>query len=333
MKEFIKYPSTKDFKTIVHEISKKHEDSPPTISFVGTVKVHGTNGSVCYSSSSNDMWVQSRERIITPEGDNFGFAGWVELQKEKFNSIFERVLELYGASASMVQLCGEWAGRGVQKNVGVSFLDKKFFVFGIRTISLEGEEEWLDLEAIEKVLPREDKDVISITSFKLFGVDIDFSNPTKIQNTLFKMVQDVENDCPVARALLGDTESELVGEGIVFTAVTHPFNSQGLRFKVKGEKHSNSKVKNIVAINPEKVASIAEYVDNHLTTNRLEQGLQKLEEMGLSKEIKNIGVFIKWCVNDTLKECSDVLEVSGLTSKDVTGELTRKAREYYLANR
>ena len=53
----------------------------PTLTFNGTIKLHGTCASICYNDYN--MWVQSRKQIITPLKDNAGFAFFVESKEEK----------------------------------------------------------------------------------------------------------------------------------------------------------------------------------------------------------------------------------------------------------
>ncbi len=99
----------------------------------------------------------------------------------------------------------------------------------------------------------------------------------------------------------------------------------GKWFKVKGEKHSVSKVKKLAAVDPEKLKSIESFVEYAVTENRLHQGL---DEVGLSQ--KSIGQFIGWINKDINKEEGDTLEVNNLTMKDVGRYVADKARVFYL---
>lgn len=79
-------------------------------------KINGTNACIIIDEREGIIGVQSRKRLITPESDNYGFAGWVERNKED-------LLKLgHGCHY------GEWAGPGIQKNPHC--LDEKtFFLF------------------------------------------------------------------------------------------------------------------------------------------------------------------------------------------------------------
>ena len=80
-----------------------------------TEKINGTNACIVCANNGVAM-VQSRRRIITPEDDNFGFAAWVEENKE----------ELAGLGVGYSY--GEWAGPGIQKNPH-NLEEKTFFLF------------------------------------------------------------------------------------------------------------------------------------------------------------------------------------------------------------
>ena len=43
---------------------------------VVTEKIDGTNAAI--GINGEEIWAQSRKRLITPEDDNFGFAAWVQ---------------------------------------------------------------------------------------------------------------------------------------------------------------------------------------------------------------------------------------------------------------
>ena len=80
-----------------------------------TEKINGTNACIIVNDGEV-VGVQSRKRMITPEKDNYGFAAWVEENKD----------ELAGLEDGYH--FGEWAGLGIQKNP--HNLDKKtFFLF------------------------------------------------------------------------------------------------------------------------------------------------------------------------------------------------------------
>jgi hypothetical protein len=81
---------------------------------VVTEKIDGTNACVVILNGS--IFAQSRNKIITPEDDNYGFAGWVERNKEELMKLGEGYHY------------GEWAGPGIQNNRH-QLTAKTFFLF------------------------------------------------------------------------------------------------------------------------------------------------------------------------------------------------------------
>ena len=122
-----------------------------------------------------------------------------------------------------------------------------------------------------------------------------------------------------------------VGEGVVWwpQACDH-FNVDGLQFKVKGEKHSETKVKTLAAVDVEKLETIRVLVDTILTDHRLEKRLEALKEQGLGLDVKNTGAFLKLVGTDVYKEEKDTIEASGLDNKDVMGAVQKKAKQWWM---
>ena len=83
-----------------------------------TEKIDGTNAQV-YISPELEVYAGSRNRWITPESDNFGFAAWVQENKQE-------LLKL-GTGHHF----GEWWGRGIQRQYG-----KQNRVFSLFNVSV-----------------------------------------------------------------------------------------------------------------------------------------------------------------------------------------------------
>lgn len=84
-----------------------------------TEKINGTNACVYVFKKENgelDLITQSRNRIITPDDDNFGFATFVYANKEEF-------IEKLGEG----RFYGEWAGFGIA--TGYNLKEKVFVLF------------------------------------------------------------------------------------------------------------------------------------------------------------------------------------------------------------
>lgn len=94
--------------------------------FCLTEKIDGTNACIIIQENSAgklDAWAQSRTRIITPENDNYGFAKWVEDNKE-----------LLISDLGVGYHFGEWWGKGINRGYGME--DRRFSLFNPKKESI-----------------------------------------------------------------------------------------------------------------------------------------------------------------------------------------------------
>jgi len=82
-----------------------------------TEKIDGTNAQVWISDDGSEIMAGSRTCWITPEKDNFGFARWVQENREE-------LLRLGPG-----QHFGEWWGAGIQRKYGQT--NKRFSLFNV----------------------------------------------------------------------------------------------------------------------------------------------------------------------------------------------------------
>jgi len=311
MSEFLAFPSIEQFRHTIKKVQdycKYHEKELPELVFTGRVKLHGTNAAIGYNPETKEIWAQSRSRVIKVGDDNAGFAAWLEENKV---AILKQ-MELHYPSGGIVHVFGEWCGGNIQKGVALSGLPKMFVIFNVSQGGV-----WHGVDAARLCTAVEN--IHDIKLFKTFALNIDFSFPERSVEKLQKITEEVEALCPVGHALGSDG----VGEGVVWTSF---IGDQVLRFKVKGEKHSSSKVKVLAAVDIEKMESIAEFVDTVLTESRLEQGLTEVGDMNKSRT----GDFVRWVVGDVRKEESDTMIASGLLEKDVNSSIGKKAAKWFL---
>lgn len=84
-----------------------------------TEKIDGTNAQVVIGEDSS-VRAASRSRFIAPQDDNFGFARWVEENRED-------LLQL-GPGRHY----GEWWGNGIQRGYGLAKGEKRFSLFNVK---------------------------------------------------------------------------------------------------------------------------------------------------------------------------------------------------------
>lgn len=80
-----------------------------------TEKIDGTNAQVYVPDDDGPVLAGSRNRWITPEADNFGFARWVADHVEEIRAL--------GPGRHF----GEWWGAGIQRRYGLT--EKRFSLF------------------------------------------------------------------------------------------------------------------------------------------------------------------------------------------------------------
>jgi hypothetical protein len=339
MKKFIKFPSIEQFRTIVTNINRTanfvglDENGEaiydptlpkPVITFKGTVKLHGTNAGVC-GNMVDGIWVQSRKNIITPESDNAGFAFFVESKKDVFIEMITKVFlnnEL-DMIDNTVSIYGEWCGKNIQKGVGISNIDKSFFIFGVKITPHDESKSayWVDYSYLRS----ESNNIYNIDDYPTYSVEIDFNRPQLVQNTLSDLTLSVEEECPVAKAFGFDNT---IGEGIVWTA-EHKGSTH--RFKVKGELHAGkSKVKTLNKVDDEKINKCIELAEKVTPTWRLEQMVTETFDLinGGTLDVKRTGEYIKSVVSDIVKEETLTISDAGLELKDITKYISQIAKNY-----
>ena len=288
----------------------------PKLQMHGTVKLHGTNAGISYNHKDG-LWIQSRTNIINSNKDNAGFAFFVESNKDEIKDLLSSYLD--ADSDNTVTVYGEWVGQRIQKGVAISNLEKSLFVFGIK-VSNEDESinsYWIDSADFKIPTIR----IYNIEDYLTFDLELDLNNPQLIQNELADITNKIEEECPVAK----EFGFSGIGEGVVWTI---NFKNNVYRFKVKGTKHSVSKVKTLASVDVEKLNSINEFVDYSVTKNRVDQGLRVVfGETDL--DVKKMGEFIKWIKNDIISEEMDTLVENKLEPKDVAKSISTKAREMF----
>lgn len=341
-KALIAFPSIEGFKNVIYNVNRHAEfdgldeegnpitnkNNPrPTIEFTGTVKLHGTNAGVC--SDGKELWAQSKKGIITVEKDNQGFAFFVETNKYLLLNIIDRVREEHVIPEDYhVAVYGEWCGGSIQKGVAINQLEKMFVIFKIKIrTSDEDENIWLNYDYQKLITPvLETHRIYFIQEFPTFKMSIDFNSPAESQNKLIELTMAVQEKCPVGDVLgVGG-----IGEGIVWTG---HHEGQNYVFKVKGDKHSTSKVKKLAPVDIEKINSINEFVEYAVTENRLDQAFEEVFTVpGVEVSKKQIGKLIQWMMKDIAKEESDTLSENKLEPNDVARAVSAKTVGWFLEN-
>lgn len=354
--DMIKFPSISKYADVVgnvkHHFQYQGKDADgehvmdrnaplPKMRFTGHVKLHGSNASVVkYAADSTEFVPQSRERILSIQSDNYGFAFYMkeyvgdDVVGEMFNYVEQRCKDLHIKPVYPLTIYGEWCGKGIQKNVAIANCDKMFVIFGVRM----GIEEdagghpigWFNMSKLPDIAQSNVR-VYSIGEFGGFEVEVDFANPAETSDQLEAYTKDVENLCPVGKWFGFDG----IGEGIVW----QPSGDEGscfanprYWFKVKGEKHKENTKRKETAVDIERLNSIQEIVNEFLNEARLERGISFLNEAGHALDKKSTGHFVKFVVADIQKDAAADLVSAELEPKDISSCASKKVSKWYMAH-
>ena len=247
-----------------------------------------------------------------------------------------------------VLIAGEFAGRGVQRGVGVAECEPFYVVFGVCV-----GEYWLPRRAWEGVKVSEQR-VFNILDFGVYRTEVEFGaedggggegegegqgglveEPEEVR----MVTLDVEKECPVARGVGGVRNG--VGEGVVWVEESERALERPLRFKSKGPKHRGvgRAPKLPKARSGEEVAAqerVREFVEYAVTEARMRQGVGYLREMDGCEvsevlQMKNIPRHGKWVVEDVTKEEGDRVVEMGIPEGDVRKAVMNRAKEFFVA--
>lgn len=312
--EFIKFPSIEQYRHIVKLVRSRcdYQGKPyPAVTFVGEVKLHGTNAAV--RINNGQVTAQSRERDLTLLSDNAGFAAFVERNKQVF----------LDNSPDPCVIFGEWCGGNIQKGVALNQLPKMFVPFA--HVLEDGK---FELSRMYRYVT-ENGNLVLMEEHHPRYITIDFSRPEDSTDTLTRHTLEVEAECPFGKALgvFG------IGEGIVWHALMTEeleqlgFTQRDLIFKTKGDKHGNPGTKNKVkvAVSAERVEDMNELIAKILPDWRLNQGLEHVS----AKDRSATGEYLKWISQDIIKEESDTILASGFEVKVVMSEVSKSARQFF----
>lgn len=318
----IPFGSINQYRTLVANITKNLPDheivNHETVTLHGTVKVHGTQSSVVVNPDGS-QYTQSKKRVLTLLKDNFGFASWHYTKSSRFDEMADNIRTSFNYPNSTIIFYGEWAGENIQNGVGVAELDKFFYLFGVKVITENDRVFWV--ENYDKFSYHEDR-IFDNREFGEYQIELDIFKPYLITDRLINITTGVEDECPVAKRF----GVSGIGEGVVWRCkIGETFHNM----KVKGDKHSSSKLKKLASVDIEKMSSINEFVDYSVTENRLNQMYTELFDSEFDRKL--IGDFINNVVCDVIKEELDTLTESGLIFNDVRTAIVKRARTWILS--
>lgn len=307
MNKFMHIESFKQISKHGREVCAK---TGQPIKYKGTVKLHGTNSAVVFKGS--ELIAQSKNRELSITDDNAGFAAFVEDKKfdfwDAYWQIHEHYSDIIAIDNEVITLFGEWIGPGIQDSVAICKLPVRQFVAFAICIGEGEEKRYLDFDF--DLVNMEDANIFSINRIPSWEIEVDFSSVESVQSALDKtydLTESVDANCPWAASfdIIGP------GEGIVWTPQGENSGDTELVFKTKGNTHKQKLDKPPRVKVGEVIPEVDQFIDNHLTGDRLQQGLDWLEEMGRPFSLNSTGDFIKFVVGEIERETSEEVKEIG----------------------
>lgn len=293
--------------------------------FANDILVHNSNAGIGYNLKDG-LYTQSKNNVLTLDktSAHFGFTFFIKKNEEYIIDLIKKIAYDNDVDLNVytITVYGEWCGPGVQKNVAISEVEKSLYVFGTK-VSKEGDEDfknyWLDVSDYRFDIDN----LYNINEFKTYEMIVDFNNTKGISEKFIEIIDEVENECPVAKQL----GVSGIGEGVVWE-----FFHEGERyiFKTKGELHSKPKPKsNDREVDSEK---INEYISqaNKLTPNwRLEQMFNEVTSNGRDINRKYIGNYINLVISDIIEEDIDIVKNDNIDMSLIKSHISKICRDYF----
>lgn len=296
-----------------------------SVHLTGSVKLHGTHADIVFSSNTDVIRLQSRNKLaLTPgTGDNCGFAAFIAgTKKEVLLDMRDRVMTKYKELNPDKRiegdaiLAGEWCGKGVQNKVAISRMEK-FFV----TVSIRINGAWVpDWEYVDA--NNESAGFYHISKAGYFELELFFDDVDASEANIKHLTDQVEAECPFAKTL---GQSGL-GEGIVWKATNH-YSDPKFWFKSKGDLLAVSNVSKLPpsAVDKENRHRVDNFAKAIVTENRLEQSWDLLEQ----KSAGGLGTFLKWVQNDCLVEEKREMEELNISKGKLSPAIAAVAKPWF----
>jgi hypothetical protein len=366
MKRLVKFNSIEKYDDVVWDLSHMvrftgeldSKNNPiydttiklPTLTFVCSEKIHGTNAGVSYSNS-HGFWVQSKERILEVNNDNQSCAKIATENQDVWMDLINSLAKEYNIDldTKIITIYYEWAGGSITGKSALSGLPKSSIIFQHFKVSAleptydvnmrETDFIWLETKVKSnnfnnKWIDSIEHNIYNIMNSKYWEITVDFNKAEENFEQFQTLVNEVIEPISPLGKLLGKENN--VGEGIVGVL---EFNGVLFRMKVKGSKHIKGKAKPLPPVDKELENKKITFVNDYCCTiSRLDQAFNEVFDINsiefTSKKMnakKKTGDFIRWILDDVKKEEQRTLKKFNLTFDDVHKYITKSAQIWFFA--
>lgn len=347
--EHVPYPHTVSFAVLKKDklaqrefqLSQKLRPTFPLSGrYRGTIKLHGTNATLIFRASSTTPTYQSRNRVITLDDDNQGTVA--HLPAAVVVPLVHEITRIHGSqSFTEIMVAGELCGEGIQHGVAVATMPRLFCIFGIR---IDGT--WVDMAQYASVAAPEAR-VFNIMNYRTWEVKIDLCGDTgAMYQQMMAYTEEVGKLCPFGASFVDANGAPVVGagEGIVWTLIPEARHDASVMtelvsFKTKTDTFMTAsrrpKAPRTTADTPTKAGTdasdrAARFMEYAVTERRLEQGVEYMREMKRPMEKANVVEFMKWVVEDTVREEVGTMIEMKADEKVVRRLVGRKASRFWV---
>ncbi len=312
-----------------------------TLTYKAKVKLHGSCAGIRINADGS-VFAFSRERVLSLDADNYGFARWVDVHKP----FFAAMAEADRTNADIV-LYGEWCGPGIQSKVAIAKAPHKVFaLFSVVALIPEGHEMVSDpgmfKTGLQRVatktglpIPNEIRVIPYDEDGNEYPIDFQLHDELLVDvvSSINKRVLEVEAEDPFVKEHWNISG---IGEGLVFYPQGRTYKESydlfvDYAFKAKGGEHQVIATKSPVMIDPVKAKSIGDFAEMVITPARLAQGAEHTNGEGGTFVKSNIPIFLKWIGADIEKECQNEMAVAELDPAAAVRACQARARMWYLA--
>ncbi|KAG4439686.1 hypothetical protein IFR05_004823 [Cadophora sp. M221] len=277
------------------------------IKVIGTVKLHGQHADIVINPD-NTIRLQSRNKPVLDEKHGIvGFAKAMFSLEKNLLELKERIVSRWVGNNRPEKLsdkyplviAGEWVGPGIQKNVALDELPRKFFV--ITSISLNNfwlpDQPYSDIEDV-------DAGIVHVARGGFFSEELDVTDLESCQERMMTLTLDIEKTCPFAQSfgIVGR------GEGIVWKAAQPLGKDPRMWFKTKGPDFAVTKTADLpkpaaIAMGQDMIERTRQFAYATTTEPRLEQAWNVLKlECNMAMDKKTTKKFMQWISDDILRE-------------------------------
>jgi hypothetical protein len=335
------YPKiTQHVSDVVKGLKELHRDPDhpekelvlESIPIVGSVKLHGTHADILVYNDDKIILQSKNVANITAANDNQGFAAAMADKRTAILDLRNQYLTRWKKFNPNVLLdiqhpvliAGEWIGTNIQKYVAVSRLSRCFVI-----ISVNINNSWIP-DPLYTSIEAPSSSIYNVSRGGSFHATL---YPHDIPRTLSEvepLAEAIADTCPFAASF--NTHGE--GEGLVWKPISPLYASRpSLWFKTKGGRFKPTFApppKQIPADQQEKRDAADAVAAIWCTEERMQQGWDYLKEVGVLRDMKALGRYLKWVQSDIVVEEKGYIEENSIDEGMLRVGIAKIAKVWFL---